>query len=158
MSATVIHAKTEAETERLGQLLAELLPDGAVVALEGTLGAGKTRLVQAVARACGVRSDEALSPTFMLVHEYVGTRSIAHFDAYRLADDDEFLALGPDEYFESSRLCFVEWADRVQRCLPGERLEIRIDETPDGGRRFEFRAAGVPLERVAREVAARWTV
>jgi tRNA threonylcarbamoyladenosine biosynthesis protein TsaE len=63
-------ANDERDTDRFGAALAQVLPSGAVVALVGTLGAGKTRLVQAVAKAAGVDPSEVLSPTFVLVHEY----------------------------------------------------------------------------------------
>ena len=108
------HLENEQDTERLGAALAEVLPPGTVVALIGTLGAGKTRLVQAVAAALGVPRGSVTSPTFVLVNEYrQGRLPVYHFDTYRLKDDDEFLDLGPDEYFESDGLTFVEWADRV---------------------------------------------
>ena len=100
-------ASNELETEHLGKILADLLPDGSVIALIGTLGAGKTRLVQAVAEASGVARGEVGSPTFVLIHEYFGTRPLYHFDAYRLHDDDEFQELGPEEYFNSQGLSFV---------------------------------------------------
>ena len=66
---------------------------------------------------------------------------IYHIDAYRLRDDDEFQQLGPDEYFESDGLVLIEWADRVERCLP-RLLEIRIEVTGVESRRFEIRAVG----------------
>ena len=65
-------ALDEAATAALGAALADLLPNGAVVALCGTLGAGKTRLVQAIAQGCGVDPRDVVSPTFVLVHEYPG--------------------------------------------------------------------------------------
>ena len=116
-------ANNEHDTERLGAALADVLPPGTVVGLIGTLGAGKTRLVQAVAAALGVPPGNVTSPTFVLVNEYRGGRMpVYHFDTYRLKDDDEFLDLGPDEYFDSNGLTFVEWADRVADLLPDERL------------------------------------
>ena len=69
--------------------------------------------MQAVAEAAGVDPKQVLSPTFVLIHEYRGRLPIYHFDAYRLRDDDEFLQLGPEEYFDGSGWTFVEWADRV---------------------------------------------
>ena len=65
--------------------------------------------------------EAATSPTFVLVNEYRGRLPIYHFDAYRLRDEDEFIELGPEEYFESDGVTFVEWADRVADCLPAER-------------------------------------
>jgi tRNA threonylcarbamoyladenosine biosynthesis protein TsaE len=147
--------ENEAATQRLGAALAEVLPGGTVVALVGTLGAGKTRLVQAVAAALGVPREAVTSPTFVLVNEYPqGRLPIYHFDTYRLKDEDEFLALGPDEYFESDGLSFVEWADRVAELLPADRLEITLEVTGDTSRRATITAmspATAPLvDRLAR--------
>ena len=135
-------AKNEQETEHLGKRLAETLPAGAVVALVGTLGAGKTRLVQAVVTALGVPREEISSPTFVLVNEYLGGRApVYHFDAYRLRDEDEFLGLGPEEYFEASGITFVEWADRVSTCLPEDYLTICIQVLSETSRGFTLTAS-----------------
>ena len=139
-------AADESATAAFGRSLAAVLPAGAVVALCGPLGAGKTRLVQAVAEAAGVDPRLVLSPTFVLIHEYRGRVPIYHFDAYRLRDDDEFLQLGPEEYFDAGGWTFVEWADRVAACLPSERLEIRIEPTGVAARRFEITAIGERYE------------
>lgn len=155
----VFDAATEADTERLGAALAAALPDGAVVSLTGTLGAGKTRLVQAVATASGVSSADVVSPTFVLVAEYQGQRPIYHFDAYRLRDEDEFLGLGPEEYFDSEGLSFVEWADRVEVCLPPDRLQIAIGVRGETSRRFVLSVVGsfdtAVLEGVRERLEAR---
>jgi tRNA threonylcarbamoyladenosine biosynthesis protein TsaE len=140
-------ASTEADTDRLGAALAEVLPPGIVIGLFGMLGAGKTRLVQAVARGLGVAAGAVTSPTFVLLHQYLqGCPPIYHFDAYRLRDDDEFLELGPEEYFEAGGITFIEWADRVSRCLPAERLEIRIELTGETERTFALTATTTELE------------
>jgi tRNA threonylcarbamoyladenosine biosynthesis protein TsaE len=118
------------------------LPPGSIVALNGPLGAGKTRLVQALALGLGVPPSECVSPTFMLINEYRGRLPVYHFDAYRLKDEDEFLDLGPDEYFEGAGITLVEWAERVERCLPPERLEICIEPVSPNERRFEISARG----------------
>ena len=135
-------AADEGDTERLGRALAGLLPEGGVVALAGPLGAGKTRLVQAVASACGVERQDVVSPTFVLVHEYQGRRPVIHIDAYRVRDDDEFLELGAEEYFGPPNLVLVEWADRVARCLPDERLEVTISPLSQESRRFDVAGRG----------------
>ncbi len=137
----VVHS--EQETERLGAILAHALPDGAVVTLLGTLGAGKTRLVQAVAEASGVPKGAVGSPTFVLVKEYRGQkREIYHFDAYRLRDSDEFLELGVDEYFDSNGLSFVEWADKVDDVIPLDHLEINVTLIDQLTRAFTLTACG----------------
>jgi tRNA threonylcarbamoyladenosine biosynthesis protein TsaE len=146
MTEYEFEAKSEADTFRLGAALAEHLPDGSVVALLGTLGAGKTRLVQAIAEGCGIERRHVVSPTFVLIHEYPGDRMIYHIDAYRLKDEDEFLELGPEEYFESDGITLIEWADRVEACLPRERLEVRIEVTGAETREFVLVAHGEKYE------------
>jgi tRNA threonylcarbamoyladenosine biosynthesis protein TsaE len=151
----MIDVKNERDTERLGAALAKELPPGMVVALIGTLGAGKTRLVQAVATALGVPPGDVTSPTFVLVNEYTsGRRPVYHFDTYRLKDDDEFLELGPDEYFESEGLTFVEWADRVAELLPPERLEITLEVTGETSRRVTLAGTTPRMQELADRVAA----
>ncbi len=136
------NADDESATAALGAVLAELLPEGTTVALSGTLGAGKTHLVRAIATAAGVDRRDVVSPTFVLVQEYHGRRTIYHLDAYRLRDEDEFEALGPDEYFESEGLTLVEWSDRVEGCLPKERIAIHIEVTGVQSRCFVITAVG----------------
>ena len=127
-----ITLNSEQDTDRFGTALAEALRPGTVVALIGTLGAGKTRLVQAVAAALGVPREVVTSPTFVLINEYrQGRMPVFHFDTYRLKDDDEFLELGPEEYFDGDGLTFVEWADRVADLLPEDRVEIVLEVTGD---------------------------
>ena len=142
MKSFVYESDGEEATGRLGAALAEALPDGTAVALCGTLGAGKTRLTQAVAEALGIDRRDVLSPTFVLVQEHHGRRSLYHFDVYRVRDEDEFEALGPEEYFDRDGLVLIEWADRVAGSLPRERIEIQIEVTGPDSRRFEITAVG----------------
>ncbi len=128
---------SEAETDQLGQWLAEGLQPDTVVALIGTLGAGKTRLVQAVATALGVPRDQVTSPTFVLVNEYQSGRlPVYHFDTYRLRDEDELQELGPEEYFQRGGITFIEWADRFAEFLPKNRLTISIESLGPSEREF----------------------
>jgi tRNA threonylcarbamoyladenosine biosynthesis protein TsaE len=152
MNSLIFQARSEAETERLGKALASALPDAAVMALVGTLGAGKTRLVQAVARGSGVTTQDVASPTFVLIHEYQGRRPIFHFDAYRLRDQAEFLDLGPEEYFDAGGLTFIEWADRVEAYLPQDYILIRIEITGPTSRLFEIRCPSGKHDAVVEEV------
>jgi tRNA threonylcarbamoyladenosine biosynthesis protein TsaE len=148
-------SNNEHDIDRLGAALASALPPGTVVALIGTLGAGKTRLVQAVAVALGIPRANVTSPTFVLVNEYRGGRlPVYHFDTYRLKDDDEFLNLGPDEYFDGSGLTFVEWADRVADMLPAERIEINIVVSGETVRRLSVRGTSAQTEALVERVKA----
>ena len=156
MDQFVFESNDESQTELFGAALARVLPDGAVVSLRGTLGAGKTRLVQAVARASGVDEQPVVSPTFVLIQEYQGTRPIYHIDAYRLRDEDEFDQLGPEEYFEGEGITLVEWADRVELSMPSDRVDVQIEVIGEHARRFTVRVVGhfdpTILERLAQEV------
>lgn len=126
----------EGETDRLGRALAEIVGPGTVIGLVGPLGAGKTRLARAIAVALGVDPGAIASPTFVLIHEYSGRLPIYHFDTYRLADGDEFDALGAAEYLEGDGLCLVEWADRVADRLPIGTWILRIEPTGAESRRI----------------------
>jgi tRNA threonylcarbamoyladenosine biosynthesis protein TsaE len=142
-------ANSEAETDRLGEMLAAVLFPGSVVALIGTLGAGKTRLVQAIAAALGNPRDAITSPTFVLVNEYLGGRMpIYHFDTYRLRDEDEFLELGPEEYFAGQGVTFVEWADRFEELLPAGYLKIEIAPVGETDREFTISAQVAPATSI----------
>jgi tRNA threonylcarbamoyladenosine biosynthesis protein TsaE len=132
----------EDDTERLGRALAESLGEVCVVALTGPLGAGKTRLVQAVAVALGAQRGTVVSPTFVLEHEYLARRPIYHIDVYRLRDSDEFLQLGADERFQLPNVVLIEWAERVADCLPAERLDITIHLGTGDERQFELVGRG----------------
>jgi len=158
VSEFTFDAEDEVATDRLGDALAETIPDGTTIALCGTLGAGKTRLVQAIAAASGIDRRQVLSPTFVLVQEYSGSRTIYHFDAYRIRDDDEFLELGPDEYFESDGVTLIEWADRVADCLPREYVEITIEVTGAAARQFRVQAIGESLDSAIQACEARLRV
>ena len=154
MNRLTFDAHSEADTDRLGAALADVLPDGTVVALIGTLGAGKTRLVRAIAAAVGVPPDQVVSPTFVLCQQYSGDRELVHLDAFRLNSPDDLLELGFDELLESPAIVLVEWADRVGSCLPDERLEIRIDVTGPESRRFEMVAHAPSLVPVVARLSS----
>lgn len=132
----------EAATEQLGKSLAAALRPGDVLALIGDLGAGKTRLVQAIARGLGVAEAAVSSPTFTLIHEYAGRWPVRHCDAYRLKHPSEFADLGLDELFGEDGIAIVEWADRVIDDLPADRLEIRLTTTGATERMVAMTATG----------------
>jgi len=113
--------------QQFANVLASCLPKKVVIGLRGTLGAGKTRLVQAFAEATGIDVSLVTSPTFPIVQHYRGDRLIHHIDAYRLADEDEFIELGGEELLEEDATIFIEWPERISQCLPAEILWIDID-------------------------------
>ncbi|MFM8275313.1 MAG: tRNA (adenosine(37)-N6)-threonylcarbamoyltransferase complex ATPase subunit type 1 TsaE [Gemmata sp.] len=144
-----------AATEAFGRRLGALLFPGAVLALVGRMGAGKTHLTRAIAEGLGVRNPAVVnSPTFVLIQEYPARVPIYHFDAYRLSGPAEFAELGADEYFRGDGVCVVEWADKVEVTLPRDHLRIEIEIVDAQRRVFHVRAAGAAHQRVAQALAS----
>jgi len=117
-----------AALDDLASAMLRCLPRPLAIGLVGTLGTGKTTFAQAIARAAGIDVADVTSPTFTLLQTYHGSVVLHHLDAYRVADEEEFLQLGVDELFEDERAwTLVEWADRVRDVLPTETLWIELD-------------------------------
>src|SRR5689334_13630110 len=134
-------------TEAFGRRLGALLFPGAVIALVGQLGAGKTHLTRAVAEGLGVKNPAAVtSPTFVLIQEYPARLPVYHFDAYRLSGPREFAELGVDEYFHGDGVCLVEWADKVEATLPAEHLRVEIQVVDEDRRLFKLTPSGPRYE------------
>ena len=136
------HALSHGDTEKLGAALAQTVTAGTIVGLVGTLGSGKTKLVQSIAIARGVDPQSVVSPTYVILHEYPGPITIFHFDLYRVADDDEWDELGADEILEQGGIALIEWADRFRNRMPVDWLEIQIEVVSETARRFSFQMHG----------------
>ena len=130
-----IYTKNEAETEQAGAELAKTLPDGAVVALYGDLGAGKTAFVRGMARGMGITARVS-SPTFTIVNEYLGARELYHFDMYRLASSDELFDIGWEDYLRRGGVCAVEWSENVADAFEGDEITVRIEKLGDEERKI----------------------
>jgi tRNA threonylcarbamoyladenosine biosynthesis protein TsaE len=142
----------------LAAALAEVLVAGDVLLLSGGLGAGKTTLTQALAKALGVGDDQYVSsPSFALVHEYVGRLPMVHMDLYRLDDEEDVEAAGLPDFFDRSAVCVVEWPDRLGGLVPEERLEILIEHQPPAARRLHLVPRGSSWQQRLERLAAQWT-
>ena len=128
-----IRSTSEAETEAAGAELAKTLPDGAVVALYGDLGAGKTAFGRGMARGLGIDARVS-SPTFTIVNEYLGARELYHFDMYRLASSEELFGIGWEDYLSRGGVCAVEWSENVPDAFEGDEVTVRIEKTGDSER------------------------
>ena len=131
----VYYTHSEAETEAVGAAFAETLPDGAVVALYGDLGAGKTAFVRGMARGMGLDARVS-SPTFTIVNEYLGDRELCHFDMYRLEGSDELFDIGWEDYLRRGAVCAVEWSERVEDAFDGDEKRVRIEKLSDSERKI----------------------
>jgi len=140
------------ETRAIGHALGSHAQAGALLALIGPLGAGKTELAKGVAEGLGV-TGVVNSPTFVLMNEHVGRLRLYHIDAYRLDDPEEALAAGLFDDRQAAGVAVVEWADRLADRLPVERLELTLVPEPDGTdhRRISWRAIGAAHRRLAAE-------
>lgn len=127
----------------LGKRLVRRLGPGDTVCLFGTLGAGKTILVKGMAEGLGISRDEVISPSFVLIREYLpaplnrkrlrgpagrGRIKIPfyHFDLFRLRNPQNILSLGYEEYLYGRGICAIEWAQRLAGYLPSEFLKIEL--------------------------------
>lgn len=115
MNTFVSHS--EDETIKFAEQYAKQLHVGDVIILSGELGSGKTKFVQGVLRHFNME-NEISSPTFTIVNEYISEKTkIYHFDLYRLADIEEFYAIGGDEYLQNG-ICIFEWGEILEKDLP----------------------------------------
>jgi len=128
------------ETYALGGRLAEAFGAGAVLALYGDLGTGKTHLVKGIANGLGLDPATVRSPTFTILHTYdEGRRSLHHFDAYRVQTPDEFVELGFEEYVHGDGITCIEWADRVANLLPSHTLHLTLTHVDTHRRHIDVR-------------------
>ncbi|OYW71974.1 MAG: tRNA (adenosine(37)-N6)-threonylcarbamoyltransferase complex ATPase subunit type 1 TsaE [Verrucomicrobia bacterium 12-59-8] len=123
-----------------GTQLAPTLAAGDVIALCGTLGAGKTQITRGI--VAGMNSQAAVtSPTFTLVHEYLdGRLPIFHFDFYRMESAAEVIGIGWDEFLTEPGVIIVEWADMFPDLLPPHTRWFQIEPQPDASRTVIERA------------------
>ena len=129
------------QTDEFGLQISQFLTPGIAIGLNGTLGSGKTRLVQAIATGLGIPTDQVVSPTFTICVPHSGRLKILHVDAYRINHQEEIDELGLDEDVENGAVLLVEWAERVKASLPP--LDIQIEATPIDKSTRQFRITGV---------------
>ncbi len=117
-------SQNENDTINFACKLANYLQNGDIIILSGDLGSGKTKFTQGILKFFSL-DTEISSPTFTIVNEYnaPNNTNIYHFDVYRLADIDEFYALGGDEYFDNG-ICIIEWGELIESILPKNYLKI----------------------------------
>jgi len=133
----VIISNSEAETIQEGEKLGGALTPGAVVALYGGLGAGKTAFIRGLASGLGIKTNVS-SPTFTIVNEYPGSIALYHFDMYRLENANELFDIGWDDYLERGGVCAVEWSEKVPGAFPPGTLAVSLENLGGNTRRIEI--------------------
>lgn len=111
-----------------------MLPND-VIALIGSLGAGKTTLIQGIAEGLGVK-DYVTSPTFIIINEYRGRLPFYHVDLYRLDEVRDIEDLGIKEYFDRGGVCVIEWAEKLNDLMPKKAEKVEIEIISENGRKI----------------------
>ncbi|MBQ3404024.1 MAG: tRNA (adenosine(37)-N6)-threonylcarbamoyltransferase complex ATPase subunit type 1 TsaE [Oscillospiraceae bacterium] len=132
-----IISKNEEDTFNAGVMLAKRLSPGAVVALYGDLGAGKTVFVRGLAKGLGLKARVS-SPTFTIVNEYSGDTPLFHFDMYRLNGSDELFEIGWEDYLLRGGICAVEWSENVDDAFYDDTIRVRINKLSDNERSIDI--------------------
>ena len=131
------HTKSEQETIQLGEKIGALLKKGDIIAMQGTLAAGKTTITKGIAQALGI-SETITSPTFCLISEYYGTMPLYHMDVYRLDGREDFVNLGTDDMLYGDGVCIIEWSEKIMDELPSSTIILKITPQEDGKRLIEI--------------------
>jgi len=131
----------ESETIHEGEKLGSTLRGGAVIALYGELGAGKTAFTKGIAQGLGIKMSVS-SPTFTIVNEYPGEIPLFHFDMYRLEKEDELFDIGWDDYHDRGGVCVVEWSEKVPSAFLPETIVVKFEIKNDDTRYIEIIAPG----------------
>jgi tRNA threonylcarbamoyladenosine biosynthesis protein TsaE len=117
------------------KVILSLLKSHHIVAFYGSMGVGKTTLINALCKALGV-TETITSPTFSIVNQYETNDNhiIYHFDFYRINKIEEAFDFGYEDYFYSENYCFIEWPEKIESLLPMNTLKVYMTEQEDGSR------------------------
>lgn len=130
-----IFTNSAEETIQLGTKIGKLLEPGDIIAMQGTLAAGKTTFTKGIAQSLSI--DETItSPTFTLISEYEGERPLYHMDVYRLNSEEEFIDLGVEDLMYGEGISIIEWSEKVMGQLPKKTIIIHIEILEDNKRKF----------------------
>jgi len=138
----VYYTNSDKETEAIGEQFGRSVKDGTVIAMYGDLGAGKTAFVRGMARGMGI-TERVSSPTFTIVNEYLGDRTLIHFDMYRLGSADELFDIGWEDYLARDAVCAVEWSENVEEAFYGDEIRLTIEKLSDTSRKITVEGADV---------------
>ena len=128
-----LKTNTAEETIELGRKIGRLLTKGDVIAMQGTLAAGKTTITKGIAESLGV-TDTITSPTFCLISEYSGKMPLYHMDVYRLDGGEDFINLGTDDMIYGESVSIIEWSEKIMDELPKKTIILKLEPQEDGSR------------------------
>ena len=153
----MIRLENENSTVKLGEIIADIIPQGIIIALTGELGSGKTTLSQSIIKKM-MKIQDVSSPTFNIVNEYRDkNQTVYHFDFYRLEDENELFGIGFDDYLSDKKsIMLIEWADKFLDMLPRNYLEIVFHKGQDY-RDVEVKSVGKKYIDVGNEIIEKFS-
>jgi tRNA threonylcarbamoyladenosine biosynthesis protein TsaE len=122
------------ETIEIAYRLGKNLETNSVLCFFGDLGAGKTTFIKGLVKGINEAETEISSPTFVYLNIYPGSKTVYHFDLYRLRDADEFLSMGFDEFLTAGGICCIEWSERIRDLLPAHCVQISLEHVSENSR------------------------
>lgn len=114
------------ETIELGKKIGSLLKKGDIIAMQGTLAAGKTTITKGIALSLDIK-DDITSPTFCLISEYEGKMPLYHMDVYRLDGIEDFQTLGTEDMLYGDGVSIIEWSEKIMEELPKKTIILKIE-------------------------------
>ena len=148
------HSHSPSDTQSLGERIGKYIESGAVLALIGELGSGKTLLTRGICAGLEVPLRQVNSPTFVLVNEYRGRLPVYHMDLYRLGGIDDVVDIGVLDYLTRAEagVLIIEWAEKVLELLPEDHLKAEIAIISARKRQLSFSATGEKYKYLIKKV------
>lgn len=131
MKTLTLYSSSAEQTIEFGKKIGAMLQKGDILAMQGTLAAGKTTITKGIAESLGV-TDVITSPTFCLISEYEGRMPLYHLDVYRLDGGEDFINLGTDDMLYGNGVSVIEWSEKIMEELPKDVITIKLEPECDG--------------------------
>lgn len=123
----ILSITTITDLQSAAKKLAQQFRPGAIVVLQGNLGAGKTTFTKALAKELNIQS-RVRSPSFTLLHVYKTPdkkspiQYLVHADAYRIESPEAWHDIGLTEWFgRKDALICIEWGEKLKSLLKGKK-------------------------------------
>jgi len=139
-SLLVLNTKSEGETHEIGKALGAVAYGGLTLAFSGGLGMGKTKFIQGIGNALGIKRIK--SPTFIIVDEHESNPPLIHADLYRLENSSDIESLDLERYIDEGCLLAVEWAEYWKEQPKDNIIKINFEKTDENSRKITFNAFG----------------